>query len=96
MDSAEGLLVPFGSLEDPVEGGQECGAARDAQGCVLALPHEGTEFGEGHGLFVQQVVDLFAQGLDFGLGEFDGAVEAIKNPAENLFAGVPDSFFVQD
>ena len=94
MDADGRLVGMVCHFECTVEGAQKGGAPGDAQGGVLALPHERTEFREGHGLFTQQVLGLPAEGFDLPGREFNGAMQAIKDPAENLLAGVPDTFFV--
>ena len=96
VDEDGGLVGAVGAVEESVEGGEKGLAAGDAEGGVLALAEEGFECLAFHAALVEKGPAVVVEELEFVGGQFHGAVDSVKDPAEGFFLGVPDPFPFQD
>ena len=96
MDVDGGLGGGVCAVEESIEGGQEGGAPGDGMTGMLTLPKEGLEGFAVHFAVAEELVAGIAEGLDFAGGEFNGALDAIKDPAQDFLAGGPDALPLED
>ena len=96
MDDDGGLVGSVGTVEEPVERGQECLSAGNAEACVLTLADEGLEGFGVHAAFAEKHSAVVIEELELAWGKFHGSVDAIEDPAEDFLASVPHSLALQD
>ena len=93
----DGVLVQrFRGMEEAVKWREQCLATRNAQASVLAFAKEGFECLAVHVAGSEEVVACGAQSCDFAGGQLDGLVCPIKEPSQNFFACVPDTFTLKN
>ena len=63
---------------------------------MLEFSHNGLEVCDLDVLAFEDLLCGVANLVKFSRGEFNGAVDAIKDPAKDFFVGVPDPFTFQD
>ena len=96
VDVHVGLVSSEGCMQRSIEWRQQSFAPRDAKTGVLAFSDEGFKLFDFQFVVAQELSDGFSQVCDLALRQLHGASNTIKNPSEDLFAGVPDALAFED
>ncbi len=92
LDVAVLLAVVSVFGEKMVEGPQQTFAIGYGKACMLEFSQKGLKLMEGGMLGVQHLLDGSANLLQLAWGQLNGAVDAIKDPAQDFFVESPDPF----
>lgn len=81
--------------QETEKGAQQGFAIGDGEGCMDKLANKRLEVSHFAVLASEELFDLFLDLVKFGRGQFNGALDAIKDPSKNFLPEGPNAFALQ-